>query len=121
MKNKKITMYELIGRVKANEAPKKIKFKGQELTYHESCHDYADKSNIATFFYSSLGNCVDTLDFFNSYVEIIDEKNDEFEDIEEIGSNPDDELFVMQSYVGIPERAQDWNFEVLKEKTNQLI
>ena len=60
----------------------------------------------------------------NDTVEILPEENDPniyWEDIEEINNSADNTLFVMECYTGIPEKAQDWNFDVLKAKINQLI
>lgn len=56
----------------------------------------------------------------NQNFEILENK-EEIEKIEEIGTTTRNTLFTMECYTGIPEKAQDWNFNILKEKINELI
>lgn len=116
MKNKEITIYELYTKIYKNEnIPQRIKFENKIYFWDGDRYLTEDKPE------KNLLEGIVTEVCLHDKVKILDEENDEFEDIEEIGTNTNDELFTMQSYVGIPERAQDWNFDVLKEKINQLI
>ena len=62
--------------------------------------------------------------YINQIINILEyeqtQKINEFE-IEKIGSNANNTLFVLECYTGIPEQAQDWNFKVLENKINELI
>lgn len=49
------------------------------------------------------------------------ENKEEIEKIEEIGTTARNTLFTMECFTGIPEKAQDWNFNILKEKINELV
>ena len=61
--------------------------------------------------------------YINQIIKILEykqtQKINEFE-IEKIGSNANNTLFVLECYTGIPEQAQDWNFKVLENKINEL-
>ena len=86
MKNKEITIYELLGLIKDGKAPKKIKY--YDAIFEFKNYNYylkgRDEINYSLFYklaalYMSL----------NDTVEILPEENDEWEDIEEI-ENIDD-------------------------------
>ena len=86
MKNKEITMYELIGLIKNDKAPKKIKI-DDDIWYFVKRYDgnyYIDKEEYC-FHCCQLG-----FDYYiennklNDIVEILPEENDEWEDIEEL-------------------------------------
>ena len=72
----KITIYELIGRVKDGKQPNKIKYKGQEYTFFKDyvTTDYSFKSNdgINGWLSTSIGNEYIS-DMFTNTVEIIEE------------------------------------------------
>ena len=65
----KITIYELLGLVKDNKAPKKIKYDNLELEYNEKCKDYYEYYGESLFAYK-FTTCNDVL---NDEVEIIEE------------------------------------------------
>ena len=65
----KITMYELLGLVKDDKAPKKIVYNDIELEYSEENEDYY-RYYGGGLFEHKFGNCVDFLD---DEVEIIEE------------------------------------------------
>ena len=80
----KITIYELLGLVKDNKAPKKIKYDNLELEYNEKCKDYYEYYGESLFAYK-FTTCNDVL---NNEVEIIEEdKKIDFEEIEELTCN----------------------------------
>ncbi len=81
MKNKKITVYDLLGLIKAGKAPKKIKDVYGIYELNKSKEDY-EKTGSSTFLYVKFGQFINTKDFLDYKVEIIEE-NDEWEDIEE--------------------------------------
>ena len=81
MKNKTITIYELMGLIKDNKAPKKIKIH-QEIYEMIGSRYYINKEFTVDndlFYKITLGYV--TLD---DTVEIVPEENDEWEDIEKI-------------------------------------
>lgn len=41
--------------------------------------------------------------------------------IEKLDTTSENTLFTMECFTGIPEKAQDWNFNVLKDKLNEVI
>ena len=59
-------------------------------------------------------------EILNQNFEIVENK-EEIEKIEEIGTTTRNTLFTMECFTGIPEKAQDWNFNILKEKINELV
>ena len=86
MKNKIITIYELMGLIKDGKAPKQIKI-GDDIWYFVKRYDgnyYIDKEEYC-FHCCQLG-----FDYYiennllNNTVEILPEENDEWEDIEEL-------------------------------------
>ncbi len=74
MKNKEITIYELIGLIKDNKAPKKIKF-DNEIFEYEKRHNYISQDGNLLFgdYIYELYYTPSTL---NDTVEIIEENND---------------------------------------------
>lgn len=87
MKNKEITPYELIGLIKDNKAPKKIKVDNEIYNFHKGMEpgyiledDKDIKLNFNYYIEDGLLNKKD--------IEILEEneKNDEWEEIEEVDS-----------------------------------
>ena len=79
MKNKKITMMELLQRIYNNNAPKKIKYDGQRYKLHELLNVYeAEETGNQLGYNYKLDLCL------NDKVEILPEENNEWEDIEEL-------------------------------------
>ena len=68
----KITIYELIGLVKDDKAPKKIRYNNEIWKYDDECKTYDnddhDKDLLEKLFYESY-----ILDFINNEVEIIED------------------------------------------------
>lgn len=56
--------------------------------------------------------------FLNTYFEILE---NDTEKIKEIDTQPGNTLFTMECCVGSTEKAQDWNFRILKDKINELV
>ena len=81
MKNKEITIYELMGLIKDGEAPKNIMYEGSlyALTYR---NNYIDADDGIYLF-----SLIPINEVLNDTVEILPEENDEWEDIEEIDIN----------------------------------
>jgi hypothetical protein len=83
MKNKTITIYELLGLIKEGKAPKKVKHKGIIYILNEVNQDY---ENLEEEYDLIADLCLNHIHWLNRMVEILDETDDEFEDIEEITS-----------------------------------
>ena len=86
MKNKEITIYELIRLIKDGKAPNKVYYKGSEYKFCNDIGDYRrlgwehcliikDVFTFDSYSHNSLYNML------NDKVEILSEKNDEWEDI----------------------------------------
>ena len=80
MKNKEITIYELMGLIKDGEAPYEIIYAGTK--YYISLENYY-KSEDGTPLLESIFNDYNDYDALQEKVEILPEENDEWEDIEE--------------------------------------
>ncbi len=81
MKNKEITIYELMGLIKDDKAPKKIKLQDTTYEYDKNINGYFDKNGYNLFY------LVMNRHILNDTVEILPKENDEWEDIEEIDIN----------------------------------
>ncbi len=104
MKNKEITIYELMGLIKDDKAPKRIKYNNAIYTLNFGRY-YSDiKMNYLFDLFNR--NFMD-IDIPNLKVEILSEENDEWEDIEEI-----DNIGFMSIEDGL---------ELLRKWTNSLI
>ena len=79
MKNKEITIYELIGLIKDGKAPKKIKYDDNILSFDFETNNYRD--NEASFLF---GDYIYGQLHLNDTVKIPPEENDDWEDIEEL-------------------------------------
>lgn len=115
-----ITVYELLGLIKDGKAPKMIKYKGNNYMF--TGYDYhCILTNIEKGFveYRLIKNYIQDLQsILNEKVEILEEDKPI---IEKIDTTTENTLFTMECYTGIPEQAQDWNFNVLKDKLNEVI
>ena len=119
MKNKIITIYDLITLIKENKAPKKIcyqgnylEFDGEDYKYYEGADTISDDSLVK---YIAVGNLKDT-------VEILPEENDEWEDIYTLGDI--EEYHFMNRQNGMTKedrRLLDSNFKTLVETINKII
>ena len=111
-----ITIYELIGLIKDDKAPKKIKIDGCVFyfnSYYISLENaYLDDE--ATAWYKIIDIT------FDKDVEILPEENDEWEDIEELDTyhQLDECIFIDKYYGNITGNLVD---EVIADKVNQLI
>lgn len=94
----KITIYELLGLIKDNKAPKKIKYFG--ITYEFKHQDYKDTYNDNYFFSEEIKDITDIL---NDEVEIVEEDKK----IEKLEYDKD--------------CTDDWLFQELYEKVNEII
>ena len=111
--NKQITIYELLGLIKNGKAPKKIKYDDIEYKYGNGYY-YRVENEIPKIFTNdySIFLCL------NDQVEILEENKPI---IEKIDMTTENTLFTMECFTGIPEKAQDWNFNILKNTLNQVI
>lgn len=115
-----ISVYELLGLIKDGKAPKKIKWKGNIFSFYNSDYlcedsDFINKHEtgyLLCFIFSLPENVL------NIKVEVLEEDKPI---IEKIDTTTENTLFTMECYTGIPEKAQDWNFNVLKNKLNEVI
>ncbi len=84
MKNKEITIYELIGLIKDNNAPKEIRIDNKIWYLYKSNKGISYIDNEKTY----LKSCSLNFNYYieenklNDTVEILSEENDEWEDIE---------------------------------------
>ena len=119
MKNK-ISVYELLGLIKDGKAPKMIKYKDNNYIF--TGYDYhCILTDIEKGFveYRLIKNYIhDLQSILNEKVEILEEDKSM---IEKIDTTSENTLFTMECFTGIPEKAQDWNFNVLKDKLNEVI
>ena len=108
--NKTISVYELLGLIKDNP---------NKNIYVKYFSRFIEKEDIM---WACLENLFDKLDnkiiFLNDKVKILEEDKPI---IEKIDTTTENTLFTMECYTGIPEKAQDWNFNVLKDKLNEVI
>ena len=118
--NKIISVYELLGLIKDGKAPKMIKYKDNNYTF--TGYDYrCILTDIEKGFveYWLIGNYnQDLRHLLNDKVEILEEDKSI---IEKIDTTTENTLFIMECFTGIPEKGQDWNFNVLKDKLNEVI
>mgnify|MGYP001623855726 CR=1 FL=1 len=114
---KEITVYELLGLIKDDNKPNKIRYDSHFWNLKKEFNDYFDgeKYLIADGFDVFFDNAKE---FLNDKVEILEEDKSM---IEKIDTTTENTLFTMECYTGIPEQAQDWNFNVLKNKINEII
>ena len=120
MKNKEITIYELIGLIKDGKAPKKIK-------YYEATYELDDNNNYYLkgryeIEYSMFYKLAKGYMFLNDTVEILSEENDEWKDICELLDDSRYNFSDRQNGMTQEDRRLlDSNFKTLGEIINQLI
>lgn len=107
--NKEVTIYELLGLVKDNKAPQKIRFRDSLWIYSERDQDYLKQNNEHNLFGYAF-NCWRTSDFINDKVKILEEDKD----IEEITSGE----LCSRSYTNEQLRS---DVDVLRDKINEVI
>ncbi len=114
MENKEITVYELMGLIKDNKAPKNIKHKN--IYYSWIDNQYISYDIDEDYLLSRS----DLLDILNDTVEILPEENDEWEDIEEINiENEGHGDFIRNEYGTICGLTK--HSKVIAEKVNKII
>ena len=107
--NKEITRLELFNSyAKSIKQPRKIKYKNKIYVYDGN-------AVLGQLINEYQGNIIALL---NEKVEILEEDKPI---IEKIDTTSENTLFTMECFTGIPEQAQDWNFNVLKNKINEII
>ena len=87
MENKIITIYELMGFINDNKAPKEIKYYGIIYKFNDNNYYLEGRNELKYSIFYRLAQGYMTL---NDTVEILTEENDEWEDIEEYDLKPDD-------------------------------
>lgn len=118
--NNTISVYELLGLIKDGKAPKMIKYKDNNYIF--TGYDYhciltdIEKGFVEYWLIRNYNQ--DLQSILNEKVEILEEDKPI---IEKIDTTSENTLFTMECYTGIPEQAQDWNFNILKDKLNQVI
>ena len=117
--NNFVTVYELLGLIKDGKAPKKIKYNNRTYEFKEIIEGtgYVYESGTVKFWLSNeiefdISRCL------NEKIEILEEDKPI---IEKLDTTSENTLFTMECFTGIPEKAQDWNFNVLKDKLNEVI
>ncbi len=119
MKNKEITIYELIGLIKDGKAPKKIKVDNEIYNFHkgmETSYILGDNEDIELNFNYYIEN-----DLLNKKdIEILPEENDEWEDIEEINIENDGHNDFIKNEHGT-KCGLTKHSKIIAEKVNELI
>ncbi len=85
MKNKEITIYELIGLIKNNKAPYEIIYQGTKYYIDELENYYRAEDKTPLF--EQIFNNYNDYEALQEKVEILPEENEEWEDIEDITLN----------------------------------
>lgn len=116
--NKIISVYELLGLIKDFKAPNRIKYDYEIWEYDLQENDYIKEKGNCSLFRDYFPNNLNFLDCLKDKIEILEEDKPI---IEKIDTTTENTLFTMECYTGIPEKAQDWNFNILKDKLNQVI
>ena len=120
MKNKEITIYELMGLIKDGKAPKRIKYEDIILEYNELVQDYKanyfdDSTDYLLCYLFKSAGALDTK------VEILPEENDEWEDIEELAmlynGNSQDEIMRNRFIINKLIKNQKYLKEKLEDNT----
>lgn len=124
MKNKTITIYELMGLIKDGKAPKQIKIDNKIWYLYKSNKGISYIDNEKTY----LNSCRLNFNYYvennklNSTVEILSEENDEWEDICELLDDSRYNFSDRQNGMTQEDRRLlDSNFKTLGEIINQLI
>ena len=115
--NKTISVYELLGLIKDGKAPKKIKYSFEiwELVYKNTANgDYDYQNKYGDYLLSKILEYEYLTSIFKTEVKILEEDKSM---IEKIDTTTENTLFTMECYTGIPEQAQDWNFNVVNTET----
>ena len=81
MKNKEITIYELLGLIKDRKAPIIIKYDNTIWGYEKDDNDYYSIDRDVLLLDEYIRK--DFIEYLNDTIEILPEENDEWEDIEE--------------------------------------
>ena len=115
-----ITIYELMGLIKDDKAPYKIIYNGDKFYIDELGNYYREKDEVPLF--------TNIFDIYNDYnalqekIEILLEKKDEWEDIEEYNLTPDDWSTPTQADMEIQKRLNVVikNQKYLKERLDKV-
>jgi hypothetical protein len=120
MKNKTITIYELLGLIKDGKAPYKIKLDDQVYAYSDDDYMGVDEQTSAYCYLSSYVGSNYIIDIFTRKIEVLEESLDEFEDIEELDTISICNLSGANSLNGLA-NGQYVNNCHFKHSINQLI
>lgn len=107
-----ITIYELLGLIKDNKIPKKIKYKNKIWKYDNENKDYISFTDDGKY-YNFLFNEIDFLEKLNDEIKII-EKNKEIKTLDINFENTNDEVIYLEFENKINELIDEINN--LKEK-----
>ena len=113
----KIEIMDLLHKIyNLDDMPRKIIFDNCVWRYCSEFQDY--QSERGYLFGDYVSHINEIVKFLNAEVEIIEEDKPI---IEKLDTTSENTLFTMECFTGIPEKAQDWNFNVLKDKLNEVI
>ena len=113
----KIEIMDLLHKIyNLDDMPGKIIFDNCVWRYCSEFQDY--QSERGYLFGDYMSHINETVKFLNDKVEILEEDKPI---IEKLDTTSENTLFTMECFTGIPEKAQDWNFNILKDKLNQII
>lgn len=113
-----IDMLILISNKEFDKVPKRFMYLDDEYYFDNETNEYYSIESM--FFLKAL--IKPCLAILNDEVEIIEgPKPKKTSDIEEIDTKLDNKIFTIQGYIGTPEKALDWNFDILKDKLNEVI
>lgn len=119
MKNKEITLYELMGFIKDDKAPKQICFEESLWEYDESDNDYYSISKNVLLFKEYIKDSY--IEDLNDTVELLEE-NDDWEDICELLDDSRYNFSDKQNGMTKEDRRLlDSNFKTLGETISKII
>lgn len=112
---KKVKGIELMQMIAEGKIDKKARLIFDEEIFQ---FDESDIVDIVDESYRSIFSIYDIEKILRMDFEILE---NDTEEIKEIDTNPGNTLLTMECYVGSTEKALDWNFNILKDKINELV
>lgn len=110
---KKVKGIELMQMIAEGKIDKKTR-----LIFDEESYEFNGDDIIDDIYRSSIFTIYSIKEILNMNFEILE---NDTEEIKKIGTNTGNTLFTMECFVGSTEKALDWNFNILKDKINELV
>lgn len=110
---KKVKGIELMQMIAEGKIDKKTR-----LIFDEESYEFNGDDIVDDIYRSSIFTIYSIEEILNMNFEILE---NDTEEIKETDTNPGNTLFTMECFVGSTEKALDWNFNILKDKINELV